>query len=155
MVIGWGKPNIWISKLEGGSPTTWIKVNTPVENTTTLTTTKGDKKEAKIEGGENEAVKYNRNTYLIEFEIRQGNDDGTPRKKPVEDEDGVIAGEYAFKLQPEDPTVEGVVFDRAVLSCEDTWNAEDGGRWKYSVDALKPSTGNTLKWAVVTDPTNA
>lgn len=152
MILAWGKPKIWISKLNNGEPTTWIEINTPVESTTQLTTTKGDKKEAKIEGGDNEAVKYNRSTYLIEFEIRQGNEDGTPRKKPVDDEDGVIEGEYAFKLQPEDKTVEGLVFDKCVLSCEDTWNAEDGGRWKYTVDALKPTKGKTLKWQVVEDP---
>ena len=48
----------------------WIDIPTPVENSTKLTPTKGAKKEAKIEGGENEAVKYAANTYTFEFEIR-------------------------------------------------------------------------------------
>lgn len=153
MELAWGKCKVWTSKLSNGNPTTWNEWPTPVENTTNLTPSKGDKKEAKIEGGDNEAVKYNKNTYLAELEIRQGNDDGTPRKKPVEDVDGVVEGEYALRVQPENAEVEGFIFDRCVISCEDSWNSEDGGRWKYTFDALKPKEGNTVKWQVVKDPT--
>lgn len=105
MELSWGKCTIKIGKLQssGEAPSSWIDIPTPVENSTKLTPTKGAKKEAKIEGGENEAVKYAANTYTFEFEIRAGKG----RRKPVEDTDGVITGEYAVKLQPEDKTVEG------------------------------------------------
>lgn len=155
MDLAWGKCKLWVSKLENGEPKSWKLWPTPVEDSLNLTPTKGDKKEAKIEGGEVEAVKYNKNTYLLELEIRQGNEDGTPRQKPVEDEDGVVNGEYAMKLQPENAEVEGPCFDRCVISCEDSLNMSDGGRWKYTFDALKPKTGNTVKWQKVTDPTSA
>ena len=48
-VLAWGKPRIFVKKLGvGGS---WIELPTPVEGSTQLSTTKGDKNEAKIEGG--------------------------------------------------------------------------------------------------------
>ena len=147
MELSWGKPVIKIGKLgDGGkAPTSWIDIPTPVENSTKLTPTKGDKKEAKIEGGENEAVKYAANTYTFEFELRAGKG----RAKPVEDIDGIISGEYAVKLQPEDPTVEGIVIDRSVMSMEETFDTENGKKWKYTFDVLKPSTGNQVKHEVV------
>ncbi len=147
MELSWGKPVIKIGKLgDGGkAPTSWIDIPTPVENSTKLTPTKGAKKEAKIEGGENEAVKYAANTYAFEFELRAGKG----RAKPVEDIDGIIPGEYAVKLQPEDPTVEGIVIDRSVMSMEETFDTENGKKWKYTFDVLKPSTGNQVKHEVV------
>ena len=147
MELSWGKPTIKIGKLADGgkAPSSWIDIPTPVENSTKLTPTKGAKKEAKIEGGENEAVKYAANTYTFEFEIRAGKG----RAKPVEDVDGVISGEYAVKLQPEDPTVEGIVIDRSTMSMEETFDTDNGKKWKYTFDVLKPATGNQVKHEVV------
>lgn len=147
MELSWGKPTIKIGKLgaNGAAPTTLIDIPTPVENSTKLTPTKGAKKEAKIEGGENEAVKYAANTYVFEFEIRAGKG----RAKPVEDVDGVISGEYAVKLQPEDSSVEGIIIDRSTMSMEETFDTENGKKWKYTFDVLKPKTGNQVKHEVV------
>ena len=110
--LSWGKPKIEFGKLgaDGAAPTKWDKLEyDPVENSTKLTTSKGEKKEAKVEGGENEAVKYSRNTYAFEFEIRAAKG----RSKPIEDEDGVVKEEYAVRLTPEDSSVEGILIDRA------------------------------------------
>lgn len=49
-VIGWGKPRVFIKDLDASAPK-WEELPTPVEDSTQLTTTKGDKQEAKIEGG--------------------------------------------------------------------------------------------------------
>lgn len=145
--LSWGMPKLKIGKLGANSeaPTSWIDIPTPVENSTKLTPTKGNKQEAKIEGGDNEAVRYGKNTYVLEFEIRAAKG----RQKPVEDNDGIIEGEYALKLQPEDPTVEGIIIERGVLSMEPTYDTENGTKWKYTLDALKPATGNTVKFEVV------
>ena len=150
--ISWGKPKMWISKLDASNkPTTWKEIPTPVEGTTTLTTTKGDKKEAKIEGGENEAVKYNRNTFALEFTIRALKG----RAKIAEDNDGVIDGNYTIKLQPEDPSVEGIAIDKGTLSFEPTYSSEDGVQWKYTLDALVPDDKDrsSVEFEVVEDPT--
>ena len=150
-MLSWGKCKIWIGKLgdSDAAPSAWIAVPTPVENSTVLTPTKGDKVEAKIEGGENEAVKYGKNTYSLTFNIRALKG----RKKPVEDEDGTIEGYYALKLQPEDATVEGIEIAKGVLSMLPTYNTADGTIWEYTLDVLKPDTGNSIDFVVVEDPT--
>lgn len=94
-VIGWGKPRIFVKDLDASSPK-WEELPTPVENSTQLTTTKGDKQEAKIEGGENEDVKYGKNTYALVLNIRAAKG----RKRPISDSDGVVTHNYAIALQP-------------------------------------------------------
>jgi hypothetical protein len=147
-VLSWGKPKIAIRKINGdGTYGDFILLNTPVEGTTELTTTKGDKTEAKIEGGENEAVRYARNTYALAATIRGAKN----RKKPVGDSDGVIDGEYQVFLQPEDETAPGMVMQRSTLSVEETFTAADGLQWAYTADALKPESGeDQVQWGTVT-----
>lgn len=146
-LIGWGKPTIEISKLDAeGAPTTWEKIRTPVQDTTQLVTTKGEKLEAPIEGGGFEDVKYKRNTYALEFELYASK--GT--EKPIVDDDGVVNDQYAVRVTPEDPTVEGVIIDRSTVSVEDTWAANIGGKWKYTFDVLVPMDGSKqIKWDVI------
>ena len=143
-VIGWGKPRIFIKDLDADSPK-WEELPTPVENSTTLETTKGDKQEAKIEGGENEDVKYSKNTYLLNLSIRAAKG----RKRPISDEDGVVAHNYAVVLQPEDPMVQGFAIEKSAASVEDTFSTTEGGVWAYGFDALKPAKGKQVKWGVV------
>ena len=142
--LSWGKPSIEFGKCgaDGAAPTTWTKLPyDPVENSTKLTPTKGEKKEAKVEGGENEAVKYAKNTYVFEFEVRAA----LGRSKPIEDVDGVVAEEYAFRLTPENPECEGFLIERSTVSVEDTFDTAEGKKWKYTADVLKPKTGNQVK----------
>ena len=142
--LSWGKPTIEFGKCgaNGAAPTTWTKLAyDPVESSTKLTPTKGEKKEAKVEGGENEAVKYARNTYAFEFEIRAAKD----REKPNDGSDGGAEGEYAFRLTPEDTTCEGILIERSVVSLEESYDTAEGKKWKYTVDVLKPASGNQVK----------
>lgn len=150
-VLSWGKPGLYLRKIGDKTTNKWIKLPTPVEGTTQLTTTKGTKVEAKVEGGENEDVRYGKNTYALEFEIRAAKG----RKKPVPDADGIIDGNYELALQPEDPEAVGIKIDKGALSVEDTWSSADGGKWKYTLDALKPDTGDQVKnGKVVVDETS-
>lgn len=136
-VVGWGKPRIFIKDLDATTQK-WEELDTPVEDSTQLETTKGDKQEAKIEGGENEDVKYGKNTYALTFNIRATKG----RKRPISDEDGVVAHNYAIALQPEDPEVQGFCMKKATVSVEDTFSTADGGVWAYTFDALKASSSD-------------
>lgn len=150
-MLSWGKCTIWIGKLgeEDAAPSEWTKVPTPVENSTVLTATKGDKTEAKVEGGEVEAVKYGKNTYSLAFNIRAAKG----RKKPVEDKNGTIDGNYAVKLQPEDPTVEGLDIKKATLSMLPSFSTADGTIWQYTADVLLPEDGSdAIDFVVIEDP---
>lgn len=146
--LSWGKPkvNVGLRGL-GTAPTTWMTEHAIVENSAKLTPSKGTKKEAKIEGGENEAVKYNKNTYVFEYEVRVM--DG--RNPIIQDNDGLVEGEYALQLIPENPAVSGFIIDRAAVSVEDTWDAENGAKKKYTYDVLVPEQGNQVKWGVQVD----
>lgn len=99
-VLAWGKPRIFVKDLDEASAK-WKEVPTPVENSTQLTPTKGDKKEAKVEGGENEDVRYSKNTYALAYQIRIAKG----KVMPFEHDDGIIAHNYAVAVQPEDPTL--------------------------------------------------
>lgn len=144
-VIGWGKPRIFVKDLDAEAPK-WAELPTPVEDSTQLETTKGDKQEAKIEGGENEDVKYGKNTYALTFNIRAAKG----RKRPILDDDGVVAHNYAIALQPEDKDVQGFCMEKATVSVEDTFSTADGGVWIYTFDALKPSSEKKqIQWGKI------
>ncbi len=144
-VLSWGKCRIFIKNIDD-TTAEWKELATPVEDSTELSTEKGDKTEATIEGGENEDVRYSKNTYALAFTIRAAKG----RKKPLKDSDGIIEGNYAVALQPEDPTTSGLMIDKSTASVEDTWTSADGGQWAYTFDALKPDEGDQVKWGIVT-----
>ena len=143
-VIGWGKPRIFTKRIDNEG-SAWKEVPIPVEDSTTLETTKGDKTEAKLEGGSNEDVKYGANTYALSYTIRVAKG----KTQPFEQNDGYVAGEYAVALQPEDPNVPGFMIEKSVVSAEDGFSTAEGGTIIYTHDALKPETGNQIKWGVI------
>lgn len=149
-VIGWGKPRIFVKDLDATS-SKWEELPTPVEDSTQLTTTKGDKQEAKIEGGENEDIKYGKNTYALVLNIRAAKG----RKRPISDSDGVVVHNYAVALQPEDPEVPGFCMEKTTVSVEDTFTSADGGVWAYTFDALKSAADkNQVQWGkIIVTPT--
>lgn len=149
MIPSWGKPRV-IAKKKGVEDAPYIEFYTPAEGSTQLSTTKGDKKEAKIEGGENEAVKYNKNTYSLALQQRIGLENGTTvRKKPLADSDGVIEGEYELWLQPENPDGLGMHMETCNISVEDSFTAEDGILLTYTYEALKTAGHDQVEWGKV------
>lgn len=144
-VIGWGQPRIFIKDLDAVPAASWKEVPTPVENSTQLTTTKGGKQEAKLEGGANEDVRYGKNTYALAYQIRMAKG----KTMPFTDNDGIIEHNYAVAVQPEDPQVPGIMIDKSVVSAEDSWASEEGGAITYTHDAVQPATGNQVKWGVI------
>lgn len=143
-VLSWGKPRIFVKSL-GVENAAWKELDTPVVDTTQLSTEKGEKVEAQVEGGENEDVRYGKNTYALALTLRAAKG----RNKPLPDADGIISDDYSIALQPEDPETPGLMIDRATASLEETWSAADGGQWAYTFDVLRPATGNQIKWGQV------
>lgn len=141
--LSWGIPTVEFGLLGAGgtAPTVWTEMPEIVENTAKLIPTKGDKKEAIVEGGDVIDVRRKRNKYIFELEIfvKKGED------RPISDSDGIVSGKYAVRLTPEDPTNEGFIMDKTVVSVEETWSGDEGKKLKYTFDGLKPATGNILK----------
>lgn len=145
-ILSWGKPRQFVKK-NGDNTAKYKEFPAAVENSTQLTTTKGSKQEAKIEGGENEGVRYGKNTYALANEIRAI----AGRKKPLKDDDGVIEGSYEVIVVPENPAAPALRIKESTASCEDKFTAQDGGSWVYTFDALKPEAGgNQLEWGTAT-----
>ena len=139
--ISWGKPTLEIAPITNGIVGAFTAIPTPVKDSTQLTTEKGEKLEAPLEGGEFADVRYDKNKYTTEFELYKTKGS----TKPIEDDDGIVATEYALRLTPEDPTNEGWMMQRASVSVIDTWAANIGHKWKYTFEALKPETGKLLE----------
>lgn len=140
MIISWGKPTITVTAIADTGGVTVGTIPTPVEDSTELSTTKGDKEEALIEGGEAESVKYKASKYAFTFQIRQGRG----RTMPIEGTDGVVPGEYKVTLVPEDSSAPGFTMQRGVCSYEDTYKSADGLIRTYTFDSLKPETGQQV-----------
>lgn len=146
--IAWGKPRIFVKDVDetDASKQKWYELPTPEEDTTQLSAEKGDKLEARIEGGENEDVKYKRSTYSLAFNIRKAK----KRQAPFPSLDGVVNNHYAVLLQPEDPAVEGFYIEATTVSVDETFTAADGAKWECIMEAVKAQKGDTVKWGLVT-----
>lgn len=142
--VSWGKPKIYSKDLETVGAK-WKELPTPIEDSTELSTEKGDKLEALIEGGEAEDVKYKSNKYTLAYGIRRMKE----RVMPYADVDGVIAHRHAVAIVPEDPAAPGCLIENSIVSSEDVYNAADGHSVTYTHDVLKPTSGNAVKFGTI------
>ena len=132
--IGWGKNRHGVRDFANNKG--WRELPTPAEDTWEVTTEKGDKLEAKLEGGKNQDVKYKENTNTITFDIRVAKGE----KKPFADKNGIIANAYEYFSQPEDPEVPaGIMVGRARISCEVKASDAEGMTLTYTVEPLEPA----------------
>lgn len=145
-VLSWGKCLLEHVVSEGGEPkgagsAVWKALPTPKEGTTKVTANAGDVKEAKEEGGGLVDVRYSANTYTLEFDlyVRKGED------RPFEDVDGIVAGEHAFRITPEDEACEGCQIDRSMVRVDESYSTEEGKMLHYVCQCLKPKAGKTVK----------
>lgn len=140
--LNWGKPKIEIGKLgeNDAAPSSWIEVDNPVKDTTTLETQDGEVQEAEGEGGELVDVKVAANKYTFSFElfVKKG------VELPVADVDGKVEGFYAMRLTPEDETCAGIQFAKSVITAKDTYTAKDGQHKPYVMRVLNAKTGSTI-----------
>jgi hypothetical protein len=140
-IIKWGKYTLEIAPLTGSTIGAFQAIQTPVDGSFALNVEEGDKKEAFIEGGERIDVKKSANKYSFEFEVYIGA--GLP--KPIQDNDGIITGEYAIRLIPEDASLEGFLMKRASVSVTESFTSADGHKAKYTFESLKPASGKMLE----------
>ena len=148
--ITWGKPGIFITKLgptetHPSNSAVWTDISNSYkvkEGSTQLSTTAGDKTEAKEEGGAVIDTKHGKATYSLSFDIYHY---GSTFEKPIPDNDGVILDNYAIRVVPEDSTLPGFIFENASVSSSDNFTAADGTTTTYTFDALVPTTGTMMK----------
>jgi len=142
-VLSWGKPTLEIIKLiDRMIPVSgvWLKLDTPVNNTTKLTPTEGSKKEALEEGGGVVDTYREKNKLTLTFDlfVKEG------VEKPIDDEDGSIEGNYAIRLTPENPKVKGFMLPKCAVNCGTNYATEEGMKLTYTFDALVPEDGGRM-----------
>lgn len=148
MILSWGKPTIKKATSTAGVPDAdWTAIDTPKEDTTKLETTEGEEKVATEEGGEVVDVVYEKNTYTLSFQLFVKK--GTPL--PFEDNDGIVAGEYAIQVIPEDKACIGIQIDRCSVRAITNYTSSDGILVTYNCKVLKPKTGKMVKQQVISD----
>ena len=146
-VILWGKPNITITAVGGASSeqSANLTVPTPVADSTQLTTEAGEKHTADVEGGGFEAVRYDRNTFTLEFSVRfaQG------RTMPFEDKssDGSVTGTYKFVVTGQDTGSPTMTMNEATVRYEDELSADNGALRHYYCDSIIPASGDQITWS--------
>ena len=141
--IGWGKPGIYIRKT---TEQYFTKVPNPAENTTQLETTKGDRMEAKDEGGELAAVKHKKSTYVLRYGIR----DAAETQQPIAHVDGIVEDEYAVVVVPENAKAPGIYIEFSEVSVDDSFASEEGGIITYEHAVLAATSGKSVKHGTMT-----
>lgn len=141
-ILSWGKCKIEHTTSTDGAPgTDWKEIDTPKEGTTKITPTAGTETTATEEGGDIVDARNAKTTYQFEFDlfVKKG------KEAPFTDDDGIISGEHAFRITPEDETCEGSQIDRCNLRVEESYSTADGKLLHYVARCLKPKTGKTVK----------
>ncbi len=143
--ISWGKP----SKFEttpsiNGAPAEiaeWKSIETPKDGTLQINVTEGSEVTANEEGGGLVDIRFNANTYELSFTefVKKG------KQSVFEDEDGIVAGEHAFRFLPEDDECEGRQIDCAIVRVAETFTTADGILRAFKARGKKPAKGNTVK----------
>ena len=144
--IGWGKPDTYVKDLEAANPE-WLLTPTAVEKSTQLTPTKGEKKEGKIEGGDNEDVLYGANNYELAYQIRRTSN----KEMPIKHFDGVVDHHYAVVVIPQNREAPGPYIAESAVSVEDGFTTDDGGTDLYTHSAVLPDgEKRKVKWGKYT-----
>lgn len=143
-VLAWGKCTLEMITSENGAPKgtgSWTKLPTPKQGTTQLETTEGDATEALEEGGDmvDRYVGASKSTLTFQLFQKKG------EVLPIEYHDGKVAGEWAFRIIPEDEECVGRQLDRCRVSVSDTFTTADGFLLTVTCTVLKPATGDMVK----------
>lgn len=143
-ILSWGKPDLETTTSVNGAPADnaeWKHIDTPKKDTTKLTPTAGEEVEALEEGGEIVDFRTSKNKNTLEFDlfVKKGH------SRPWEDNDGIVAGEHAIRITPEDEECEGIQIDRASIRCEESYTTADGKLLHYVCKVLKPAEGKSVK----------
>lgn len=131
--ISWGKPSIYIQDAEDPQAP-WLKIPTPVKDSTTLEVEDGETQEAEVEGGELEDEKTGKNKSTLTFEIRSAKN----RHLIVADDDGVIAHHHRIAVIPEDPNAPGILIDNGSMHATPAYTCAEGIKRSYKTKALVP-----------------
>lgn len=132
-VTSWGKCSIFIQKVVT-KKNEWDKLDTPKEDSTQITPTKGDTMTQTEEGGGTVDRKTKKSTYEAAYQLFYKK----AVAQPFQTIDGVIEGNYRLAIQPEDPELPGVYMGNTTVGAEEAYTTADGALITYTHSALIP-----------------
>nr|DAP69146.1 MAG TPA: hypothetical protein [Caudoviricetes sp.] len=132
-VTSWGKCSIFIQKV-GTKKNEWDKLDTPKEDSTQITPTKGDTMTQTEEGGGTVDRKTKKSTYEAAYQLFYKK----AVAQPFQTIDGVIEGNYRLAIQPEDSELPGVYMGNTTVGAEEAYTTADGALITYTHSALIP-----------------
>jgi hypothetical protein len=138
-VLSWGKPTVEFKKTSDTSGT-WTTFGEIVEDSSALEVTEGELIQATEEGGGVVDARRKRNQYKFSLDlfVKKGDE------RPIADDDGVIADNYAVRLTPEDDECEGFLLDKTNVTVSESWTAANGKRLRYTFDGIKPDDKSAI-----------
>lgn len=140
--LKWGAPKIEIATIaSNGTIGTYAVVANVKKDTFNLNIPKGNKITALGVGGKVVDVRFEVGEVTVTFDVFAKSN----AAKPIADNDGIIAGNFAIRWTPEDPTLKGYVLPLTVASCETVSNEAEGEIWKYTFEGLQPASGNIVQ----------
>jgi hypothetical protein len=166
--ISWGKPKIFIGAA-GAAPLAsnasigtgdwkWQLLSTPVEDSTNLTGTQGDKTEATIEGGEAEATKYGAATFELTMNVRMALDtsgstevyrylpDAMYSSTGLANHDEYTSKSVAVCLIPQEESAPGFFCPDCTVSIMESYTAADGAMWEITLAPNASATVKAVQW---------
>lgn len=139
MNISWGKLTILVRAFKNAaysSSDDWTTLSIPVEGSTALNITEGDTKEAKQEGGDLVDSVTGSNVYELVFRLFVKKTDLVAYPSLLTPVNGVVTGEFAFKVIPEDAACYGVEIPRASVRCIEQLSSDEGITLEYHCKAI-------------------
>lgn len=150
-ILAWGKCEVKVEAIaNSGAPSDFpaegLVLPTPVDDSTQLSPSQGDKVEAKVEGGDIVATRTDAANYALVTRIRLHSGQ---KKAPFGNGDGQIPGEYKVTITPlENTAAPKLVLNRCSASSMYNYTSADGIDVQYDFDVLKPTTADTPKISV-------
>ena len=141
-VLSWGECDLFCAQCVDGAPSGgWTELPTPKEDTTELTASAGSDKEATEEGGALVDYMPAKNTFELAWDefVRKG------EEPSFEDTDGVVDGEWSFRVEAQDKDCPAILIERATLKVETSYTSADGILRHHVAKALKPAEGSMVK----------
>ena len=149
--VSWGAPTLEFMKLSSSvtappsgawtGQTGYFKLegNVLLEDSSQLNTTEGETKTLRNEKGENVDSKQMPASYQFTTSVikKKGETLVATGLAPV---NGVVAGDWAMRLIPEDPETTGFIFRKCSISTSKGWNADQGALDNITVNGLVPNS---------------
>lgn len=148
--VSWGAPTLEFIKLNSASAVPpegewkeqpgYVKIDGGVllEDSSQLNTSEGETKSLRNEKGEDVDRKQMPASYSFVTSVikKKGETVVQSGFSPV---NGVVAGDWAMRLVPEDPETAGFIFRKCSISVSKGWSADQGSLDNLTVNGLVPN----------------